>query len=96
MAEAKFLVFQNQTGSNIFLLIKAKENGPIEFVVYSKRPVSYPGGAMLCELEPESGARIENKAYANYSVINRSGRSLSLSEEKSGETVNIILEAVQH
>lgn len=94
MAEAKFLVFQNQTGRNIFLLIKAKENGPIEFAVYSKEPKSCPSGATLCELENETAVRIENKDYTTFSVSNRSGKITALFQKREGENVNIILEAV--
>ena len=93
MAKAKFLIFQNQTGQKIFLIIKAKENGPIKFTVYSKEPKSCPAGATPCDLENETGVKIGNKNYTTFHLSNRTGKDLSLFQKREGENVNLILEA---
>ena len=96
MAKAKFLVFQNQTSQKIFLIIKAKKNGPIKFMVYSKEPKSCPLDATPCDLENETSVKIGNRNYTTFHISNRTGKNLALFQKREGENVNLILEAAQN
>ncbi len=83
---------QNMTGQKIFLLIKAKSNGPLIFEIYSRCLALCPPGTALCELKHEECAKLPNSNYGTYEIHNLSKRNLRANEERDNGEIVIIIE----
>ncbi len=82
---------QNLTGQKIFLLIKAQNNGPLVFEIYSRSLALCPQGTALCKLQHGECVKLPNRNYSTYEIHDLSKRNLQASEEQeNGETVIII------